>query len=272
MIILKPWSEPAGWDPANYRVLLDLGLAYGMRYNFEASERCLDKAVRVAPQKAEVLAMAGTHCRNVNRFELARKYFERAVEEPRVSPDTFVKLAEVYERFRLLEQAQAMVGRALEMNRGSPLALLVRARLDRLSGRLEEAERSVRSFLGDSDPNTWSTRIRGWYELGAILDRQERFDEAMAAFLEAKALIRPNAERFSAPQQSVRAQLERAARKSPRKSSSAGAAASRITRGVSRYCAAIPVRNNVAGTGDGFAPGHHFFRGDTDPVRNLSRP
>jgi hypothetical protein len=83
--------------------------------------------------------------------------------------------------------------------------------LDRLNGRLEEAELSVRSFLRSSDPNTWSTRIRGWYELGTILDRQERYDEAMAAFLEAKALIRPQAAQFIAPQQSVRAQLEQAA-------------------------------------------------------------
>jgi len=127
------------------------------------------------------------------------------------SSDTFVKLAEIYERFRLLERAEAMVARALELNPLSPLALLVRARLNRLGGRLEEAERSARSFLGSSDPNTWSTRIRGWYELGAILDRQERYEEAMAAFLEAKALIRPNAARFLTPQQSVRAQLERAA-------------------------------------------------------------
>src|SRR5205085_3981601 len=99
-------------DPANERVLLDLGSAYGLRYDYAAAERCFEKAVRVAPQKSNALIMAGTYCRNFNRYEMARRYFERAVEQKDVSPDTLVKLAEVYERCRLLDEAAAMVDRA----------------------------------------------------------------------------------------------------------------------------------------------------------------
>ena len=36
-------------------------------------------------------------------------------------------------------------------------------------------------------------RVRGFYELGVIFDRQGRYDEAMTAFLEAKSLLRPDA-------------------------------------------------------------------------------
>src|SRR5712691_13236418 len=89
-------------DPANDRVLFDLGLAYGMRYDFAAAERCLDKAIRVAPQKAAALAMAGTHCRNFSHYEMARHYFESAIKEPSASSDSLIKLAEIYERFRLM--------------------------------------------------------------------------------------------------------------------------------------------------------------------------
>jgi len=198
-------------DPANYRIVLDLGLAYGMRYDYPAAERCLDKAVRVAPHKAEVLTMAGTHCRNFSRYEMARGYFERAIEQPGVAPDTFVKLAEIYERFRLLEEAAKLVDRALQLDRDCVLALLVRARLDRLAGRLEEAERLLRPLLAQTDPNTWSTRIRGWYELGTILDRQGRYDEAMAAFLKAKEMLRPNAASYLASHESVHVHLREAA-------------------------------------------------------------
>src|SRR5258707_136480 len=60
-------------DPANYRILLDLGLAYGMRYDYPSAERCFEKAIRLGPRKAEVLAVAGTHCRNFGRYELARE-------------------------------------------------------------------------------------------------------------------------------------------------------------------------------------------------------
>src|SRR6266850_3239297 len=116
-------------DPANHRVLLDLGLAYGMRYDYAAAQRCLEKAIRVAPQKAAVLAMAGTHCRNFGRYEMARHYFERAIEGPGASPDSLVKLAELYERFRLMEEAAKLVDRALQLDSGCVLAWLVRARL-----------------------------------------------------------------------------------------------------------------------------------------------
>src|SRR6266850_2857388 len=116
-------------DPANHRILLDLGLAYGMRYDYAAAQRCLEKAIRVAPQKAAVLAMAGTHCRNFGRYEMARHYFERAIEGPGASPDSLVKLAELYERFRLMEEAAKLVDRALQLDSGCVLAWLVRARL-----------------------------------------------------------------------------------------------------------------------------------------------
>lgn len=197
-------------DPANHRILLDLGLAYGMRYEYPSAERCFERAVRVAPQKAEVLALAGTHCRNFGRYEMARHFFERAIEQPGATADTFVKLAELCERFRLLEQASTFVERALQKDSQCALARLVRARLERLAGRVEEAEKILRPLLAETEPGTWSTRIRGWYELGAVLDRQGRYDEAMVAWLEAKELLRPSAAQYIAAQESVHRQLQEA--------------------------------------------------------------
>ena len=196
--------------PRNHGVLLDLGSAYGMRYDYAAAEHYFDRAAAVAPDASEALAMAGTLCRNFNRYEMSRRYFERAAEQKGASADTFAKLGELYERLRLLEEASRTVDHALKLDGENALALLVRARLHRLSNRLDEAENVVRSFLNSSDPGTWSTRIRGWYELGAILDRQERYDQAMAAFLQAKALIRPNAPQYIASQRSVHARLKEA--------------------------------------------------------------
>src|SRR5260221_13202067 len=69
-------------DPSNHRVLLELGLAYGIRYDFSAAANCFERAITVAPEKSEVLVMVGTHCRNISRYDLARHYFERAVERP----------------------------------------------------------------------------------------------------------------------------------------------------------------------------------------------
>jgi tetratricopeptide (TPR) repeat protein len=198
-------------DPANYQIPLDLGLAYGVRYDYSAANRCFEKAVRVAPNKTEALVVAATHSRNFGRYEMARHYFELAAGQPDVIADTLAKLAEIYERFRMLEEAAALVERALRMDGGCVLALLVRARLERLAGHLESAEKLLRPLLAQTGPQTWSTRIRAWYELGTVLDKQARYDEAMSAFVEAKELLRPQAAPFIASQASVHAHLQEAA-------------------------------------------------------------
>jgi tetratricopeptide (TPR) repeat protein len=209
----KIMEQACRQNPANVELLVDMGEAYGMRYDYASAERCFEKAVRVAPRREDVLIIAGTRCRGFQRYEMARNYFERAMSEPEPSPDTYVKLAEIYERFRLVDEACGLVDRALRLDPACALASLVRARLDRLSGRLEEAERRLHPLLSKSNRHTWSTRIRGWYELGAVLDAQGRYDEAMVAFLKAKAMILPNAGPCIAKQKLVHSLLEIANKK-----------------------------------------------------------
>jgi tetratricopeptide (TPR) repeat protein len=174
--------------PANSGLLLDLGRAYGKRHDYAAAERCLEKAIRVAPQKTETLAIAGQQCRDFGSYEMAERYFQRALEHKDASPETFVKLAELCESFRRPEDAAQLINRALHLNGACPEALLARARLRRLDGRLDEAQRLLRLLLTKCEP---ALRVPAWYELGGVpLDRQGRHDDAMAAFLEAKVLLR----------------------------------------------------------------------------------
>ena len=198
-------------EPANHRILLDLGLACGIRYDYAAAAQYFDRAVRLAPHKSNALIMAGTYSRNFSRFDLARNYFEQAAEQQDVTADTLVKLAEIHERFRALDRAGELVDRALRLDGACALAWLVRARLERLAGRLEAAETILRPIVARTDADSWSTRIRCWYELGTVLDQQARYDDAMAAFLAAKELLRPAAAQYIESQRSVHAHLQRAA-------------------------------------------------------------
>jgi len=189
-------------EPANAGILLQLGRVYGLRYDYAAAEHCFEKATRVASNKTEALAAAGRQSRDFRKPDLAERYLRLAVEQKDATPDMFINLAEFYERLRRMEDANELVGRALQANRACPSALLARARLDRQAGRLDEAERLLRSFPASSER---TIRIRAGYELGGILDCQGRYDEAMSAFLEAKTLLRPDAAPFAISLKTIQA-------------------------------------------------------------------
>jgi tetratricopeptide (TPR) repeat protein len=177
-------------DPANPSILMQLGQSYGRRYDYAAAERCFEKAVRVAPNKVGALVMAGRLSVDFAGTQLAERYFQRAIEQNGASAETFARLAELYERLHRAKDAAALVERALRMDNTCPLARLTQAKLHRQAGRLAEAEQVLRPALVAADREV---RILCFYELGAICDRQGRYDEAMTAFIEAKALLAPDA-------------------------------------------------------------------------------
>ncbi|HVU28482.1 MAG TPA: sulfotransferase [Verrucomicrobiae bacterium] len=179
-------------NPSNAGILLDLGRMYGLRHDYAAAERCFEKAIHIAPQKTEVLSAAGFQSRDFGNFVMAENYYLRAIQQKNVTPEIIVQLAKLYERLRRTKDAADMVEKALKLNNACPEALLTRARLERQAGHLNEAEQLIRSFLGKKNADTW-VYAQAWYELGGILDRQGRYDDAMSTFLEAKALLRPNA-------------------------------------------------------------------------------
>jgi tetratricopeptide (TPR) repeat protein len=188
-------------DPANAQVLLGLGRAYGLRYDYAGAERCFEKAIRVAVKKTEALATAAQACTEFINPKMAEGYFDRASKQKDASPMLFAQQAELYEHLARVDDARALVDRALQMDATCAAALLVRARLDRHAGRLEDAERTLQSFPANAERHM---RAGGYYELGMVLDRLGRYDEAMTAFLEAKALLRADAAPFLARLQKER--------------------------------------------------------------------
>jgi tetratricopeptide (TPR) repeat protein len=176
--------------PANPGILIELGQVHGWRYDYVGAERYFEKALRFASRKSELLATIANRCQYFRNPELYERYLRLALAQPDATPQTCIKLAELYERLRRIPEAGELVERALKLDSICPEALLVRARLERLAGRLETAEQFARALLTRpiADP---TTHAQAWYELATVLDREEKFDDAMTAFLEAKALLRP---------------------------------------------------------------------------------
>ncbi len=192
-------------DPGNAGVLLDLGKMHGLRYDYAAAERCFEKALRITGQKTEILIAAGQQSLTFNHFALAEGYLKRALERNDGTPAAMVKLGEIYERQRRTEEAFTLVDRALQADGACPPALLLRSRLDRQAGRLEAAEQRLRTFPANAEV---ALRASAQYELGGILDRQGRYDEAMTAFMEAKALLQPQAARPAHELKVMRARIQ----------------------------------------------------------------
>src|ERR1700722_11765763 len=158
--------------PANFGILLDLGTAYGKRYQYSEAERCFERAVRVAPKNAGALTRAARQSQSFGAYEMARHYFERARDAREATPEALVKLGEVYERLRLNEDASQAVAAALQADATFAPAWLLRARLEQQAGRLDEAEKLLRGLLPGVDP---ALRVKVCYELGAVLDRSGRY-------------------------------------------------------------------------------------------------
>jgi tetratricopeptide (TPR) repeat protein len=201
--ILKRASEQ---QPNNAKLLLNLGEAYGLRFEYRLAECWLEQAVAVAADKVQILADAGRRCNRFGHAEMGNRYFKRAAEHSEVSPSVLVALAEFEEGHSRTEAAFALVERALGAQPAYPEALLARARLHRLGGELEKGEGVLRALLPRA---VGETSIKAWYELGTNLDRQGNYDAAMAAFLQAKAQLRPSTMPHVAELEAVRADVRK---------------------------------------------------------------
>ncbi len=191
---LKTMESATRLAPANASLLLRLGQMQGLRHDYAAAERSFERVLKFAPRKMEMLAAIAEHCQSFRNPEIQRHYLQRAIAEPNPTPVAFLKLGELCERLRRLPEAAQHADRALKLNPAYPAALLLRARLERLAGRFEQAEIVLRSFITKPIPSLW-VHAQAWYELGNILDRREQYDEAMKAILEAKALLQGEATR-----------------------------------------------------------------------------
>ena len=185
------FEQAAQKEPNNPVLLLNLARAHGKRYDYAAAERCIEKAVQVSKDRAHTLADAGQVCLEFDNFDLAIACLHRASQKKGVSIGALINLADIYIRDKRLDEAAELISRAAQMDRKDPRVLLENAMLARSRGNSPEAESLLRRLL--AIPNAGpSARIRVFYELASILDSEGKYDEAMTALLEAKALIRPH--------------------------------------------------------------------------------
>jgi tetratricopeptide (TPR) repeat protein len=184
-------------EPYNPSLLLDLARAYGRRYDYPAAERCFEKAVHISRDRALALGEAGQVCLQFENIDMAIGYYQRASQKKGVPIAALMTLADLYIRDKRLDEAAELVAHASKINRRDPLVLFEEALLRRLRGDLTEAESLTRQVLANPASGE-QVRVRALYDLASILDGEGKYDEAMDALLEVKALLRPNAGPYAA--------------------------------------------------------------------------
>lgn len=178
-----------GLDPNSDKILLELASACAMNYDFAAAEGFFEAALRVSSQQIETLQEIGQRWMAVRRFEKAMECFDLVLRESHVPILTYVRVGELLLRLRRMDRAFEVADRVIKGHPEHEGAWLTRGRILRQAKQFDEAEKVLRAVLGKGAYGT-EARATAAYELGALLDGQSRFDEAMAAILEAKALMR----------------------------------------------------------------------------------
>jgi tetratricopeptide (TPR) repeat protein len=162
--------------------------ASGLRRT-ELADQAWCKARELEPRNAELVGMIGHRYQGLRQPEKARACFAQAAAADPRGINSRISLAVLLEQNHLLDQARAAVEECLAIDPRDDQALYFQAVLDRRETKLEAAERRLRDLIA-SEPRHPYVRYACRYELAQVLDRTDRFDEAMGLLSEAKNIVR----------------------------------------------------------------------------------
>jgi len=175
--------------PRQAAVWLEYGNAAVHLGQREAATGAWERAIALEPRNADLILQVGHQYQAARQPEQARACFARAAAADSQAINPRISLAGLLEKQHCLREARAVVEECLAINPHDEQAHYVSALLDRRENQLELAERRLRELI-QSEPKHPYVRYACRYELAQILDRTERFDEAMKMLAEAKQLVR----------------------------------------------------------------------------------
>jgi len=152
-------------EPLNPSLVLDLARANGLRYDFPAAERCIEKALQVSRDRANTLEHAGRICLEFNNLDMALGYLERTSHKKGVTIGALITLADFYVRDKRIDEAAELVTRAAQIDRKEPRVLLGEAALKRQRGKITEADCLTAAASSDSATEK-GQQCEFWYYAG----------------------------------------------------------------------------------------------------------
>ena len=186
---LQLFEEAVKRHPQNLVALVDASRAFGARFEVQRAESTLDRLVKMAAHRPDLLHLAGQSYRMIFRPEKAIACFQRVVAATKAIPDAFLELAIQYERRHRLEEAFALIEDCLRAAPDYLEAELFKARLLRRLKNEAAAEGIFRS-LANNEQAQPELRAQAWAEIAQMHDRREEYPLAMAAMLKCKQILR----------------------------------------------------------------------------------
>jgi tetratricopeptide (TPR) repeat protein len=175
--------------PGQSVVWFEYGNAASRLGHRDIAGRAWGKAISLAPRDVELILQVGHQYQAARQPGPARACFVRAAAADPKAINPRISLALLLEHQHRLGEARAVVEECLAITPHDDQAQYLWALLDRREGQLEASERRLRDLI-KSGPKHPYVRYACRYELAQILDRTERFDEAMQVLAEAKHLVR----------------------------------------------------------------------------------
>jgi tetratricopeptide (TPR) repeat protein len=175
--------------PNIWQVWFEYGCSAAGARQIPLAETAWQRAQEIDPKNVEMHLQIGHQYQNLRLLEKARAAFERAsaIDPSAINPR--MALVILFERNHQFAEAREAVEGCLKLDPRDDQALYFQAFLDRRENKIEEAEGRLRGLIA-SGPRHQFVQYAARYELAEILNRTERFDEAMQTLTEAKRLVR----------------------------------------------------------------------------------
>ena len=184
---IKIYALLAKEFPSLGTVWTEYGRAAVASGEYDLADQILETILNIGPKTADLLLYVGSEYGKIWRFAKSRALFQEAAHLEPNNLNVLVNLASLLARTASVDEARQIVDRCLKVDPKSEQARYLSAHLDRRDNKLTEAEQQFRDIIAAGTRDQHVTYFSN-LELARILDRMERFDEAMSHLREAKKI------------------------------------------------------------------------------------
>jgi tetratricopeptide (TPR) repeat protein len=186
---IKAYEKLTQHFPHKAGIWFEYGCAAGGAGQLDLLDRAWRKALELEPHNSALLLQMGHRYQALRQLEKARASFERAATADPRGINPRMALAILLEQDHRFAEAREAVSSCLAIDPQDDQARYFAALLDRRENKIADAERGLRDLIA-SQPRHSYVQYASRYELAEVLNRTERFDEAMETLAEAKRLVR----------------------------------------------------------------------------------